>query len=110
VYGNKNRCWDFINQFITIQIKRYRERHLENDQYKELNETFEQNKYNDNELQEVINSNIEYSKCPSVFIGSILGYTNYDDWKKCNKMELFNYQVKHKASDDEEFGKDTKWL
>ena len=109
VYGNRNRDWDFIKQFITIQIKRYRERHLENDQYKELNETFEQNKYTD-DLEDIIKSNIEYSKRPSVFIGSILGYTDYEDWKKCNKMELFNYQVKHKATDDEEFGKDTKWL
>lgn len=110
VYGNRNKDWDFIKQFITIQIKRYRERHLENDQYKELNETFEQNQYNELDLMEQIMSNIEYSKRPSVFIGSILGYTDYEDWKKCNKMELFNYQVKHKASDDEEFGKDTKWL
>ena len=110
VYGNRNRDWDFIKQFITIQIKRYRERHLENDQYKELNETFEQNQYNELDLMEQIMSNIEYSKRPSVFIGSILGYTDYEDWKNCNKMELFNYQVKHKASDDEEFGKDTKWL
>ena len=110
VYGNRNRDWDFIKQFITIQIKRYRERHLENDQYKELNETFEQNQYNELDLMEQIMSNIEYSKRPSVFIGSILGYTDYEDWKNCNKMELFNYQVKHKASDDEEFGKNTKWL
>lgn len=109
VYGNQNRDWEFIKQFITIQIKRYRERHLENAQYKELNETFEQNKYAD-DLEDIIKSNIEYSKRPSVFIGSILGYTDYEDWKKCNKMQLFNYQVKHKASDDEEHGKDTKWL
>ena len=109
VYGNQNRDWEFIKQFITIQIKRYRERHLENAQYKELNETFEQNKYVD-DLEDIIKSNIEYSKRPSVFIGSILGYTDYEDWKKCNKMQLFNYQVKHKASDDEEHGKDTKWL
>lgn len=110
VYGNQNKSWEFIKQFITIQVKRYRERHLENAQYKELNEVFEQNKYDDNDLEEQVKSNIEYSKEPSIFIGSILGYTNYIEWKKCNKMELFNYQVKHKASDDEEFGKDTKWL
>ena len=110
VYGNKNKDWEFIKQFITIQIKRYRERHLENTQYKELNEVFDQNKYNNGELEEVIKSNIEYSKRPSVFIGPILGYTDYEDWKKCNKMELFNYQVKHKAIDDEESGKYIKWL
>lgn len=109
-WGNKNKDWNFINQFITIQIKRYRERHLENDQYKELNEVFENNKYTEDELIEQIKSNFEYSKQPSVFIGSILGYADYESWKNCNKMELFNYQVKHKASDDEEHGKDTKWL
>lgn len=110
VYGNKNKDWSFINQFITIQIKRYRERHLENEHYKELNEVFIENNYTNELLNELVKDNIKYSEKPSIFIGSILGYTDYNSWLNCNKMELFNYQVKHKASDDEEYGKDTKWL
>ena len=102
VYGNQNKNWNFLNQFITIQIKRYRERHLENDQYKELHEVFENNVYTEKELLEQTKSNFEYSKEPSVFIGSILGYTDYTSWKNCDKIKLYNYQVNHKASDDEE--------
>ena len=110
VYGNRNNSWEFVNKFITIQTKRYRERHLENEQSKELHKTFEDNEYNNEELNKLVEDNFKYSERPSVFIGSILGYTDYEEWKNCNKMELFNYQVKHKASDDEEYGKDTKWL
>ena len=93
VYGNTNKDWNFINQFITIQIKRYRERHLENEHYKELNEVFIENNYTDELLKKLVEDNIKYSEKPSVFIGSILGYTDYEEWKNCNKMELFNYNV-----------------
>ena len=110
VYGNQNKDWKFLNQFITIQIKRYRERHLEEANYRELDEVFKNNSYTDEELNKIIEDNEQYSENPSIFIGSILGYTSYNEWKNCDKMKLFNYQVKHKASDDEEFGKDTKWL
>lgn len=103
VYGNKNKSWEFLRQFITIQIKRYRERHLEEEHYKELNEVFENNKYDSNEqILAYANDNFEYSKSPSIFIGSIIGYTTYEEWKNCNKMQLYKYQVTHKASDDEE--------
>jgi hypothetical protein len=108
VYGNKNSSFDFLKQFITIQVKRYRERQLEEAIYYELHRAMENNV--DNELDKTTDKIFEYSKSPSVFIGSILGYTDYNEWLNCDKMKLFNYQVKHKASDDEEFGKDTKWL
>ena len=108
VYGNKNSSFDFLKQFITIQVKRYRERQLEEAIYYELHRAMENNI--DNELDKTTDKIFEYSKSPSVFIGSILGYTDYNEWLNCDKMKLFNYQVKHKASDDEEFGKDTKWL
>lgn len=103
VYGNKNTDWNYLNQFITIQIKRYRERHLEEEHYRELNEIFVKNNYNSKEqLQSIANDNYLYSDNPSVFIGSILGYTSFEEWKKCNKMQLYTYQVNNKASDDEE--------
>lgn len=103
VYGNQNKDWNFLNQFITIQVKRYRERHLEEGHYRELHEVFENNHYESKEeLNKIIDGNIEYSQEPSVFIGSILGYTSFTEWNKCNKMQLYTYQVNHKASDDEE--------
>ena len=108
VYGNQDNSWDFLKQFITIQVKRYRERDLEEGIYYELYEALKDKKYDN--IQEIIDKIVEYSKSPSVFIGSILGYTDYHEWLKCDKLKLFNYQVKHKASDDEEFGKDTHWL
>ena len=103
VYGNKNKTWEFLRQFITIQVKRYRERHLEEEHYKELDQVFKENKYDSKEqILMFANDNYAYSNNPSVFIGSILGYTNYSDWVKCNKMQLYTYQVNNKASDDEE--------
>ena len=110
VYGNQNKDWNFLNQFITIQIKRYRERHLENDQYKEVHEVFENNEYSKEELNKHIESIFEYSNNPSIFIGSSIGYTDYESWKNCNKMELYNFQVRNKATDDEDNGKYLKWL
>lgn len=110
VYGNKNNSWDFLKKFVTIQIKRYRERELEEQHYYEVDKVFKENKYSEEDLNKEIINIIKYSENPSIFIGSILGYTSLSEWKKCDKMQLFNYQVKHKASDDEEFGKDTKWL
>lgn len=110
VYGNTNKDWNFINKFITIQMKRYRERNIENDQYKEFHESFVNNSYTDEELDKLVNDNIEYGNKPPVFIGSVLGYTDYNSWLKCNKMELFNYQVKHKAIDNEKYEKFAKWL
>lgn len=110
VYGNKNCDWNFLRQFITIQVKRYRERQLEEGHYYELDKIFKNNKYTQEELNKEVENIDNYSENPSIFIGSILGYTSFEEWKNCDKMKLFNYQVKHKASDDEEFGKDTKWL
>ena len=102
VYGNKNKDWNFLRQFVTIQIKRYRERHLEEEHYKELDEVFKNNSYTNDQLISIDNDIELYSENPSIFIGSILGYTPYDKWKECNKMQLYTYQVNHKASDDEE--------
>jgi len=110
VYGNKNKDWKFINKFITIQIKRYRERNLEEEHYRELDEVFKSNEYKENELMNICYDIESYSQKPSIFIGSILGYTDYDSWYNCNKAQLFNYQVKNKAVDDEEYGKNAKWL
>lgn len=111
VWGNQNKDWNFINQFITIQIKRYRERNLESKHYQELHQVFENHFYTKDQLYCLCNDNLIYSDNPSVFIGSILGYTNYNDWLKCNKIQLYNYQIKHKAIDDEEIKNSNKiWM
>lgn len=99
-YGHKDGGFDFYKQFISIQIKRYREREVENDNYIELDNLFKSNK--DKNLEETFNKAIEYMKDPSIFIGSILGYMNYSEWKRMNKNELFWLEFSHKASDDAE--------
>ena len=110
-YGNTNIDWDFINKFITIQIKVYHDdRTKEFNHYKELYENIKDKQYSEEELNNIYNDILEYSKSPSIFIGSILGYSDYNEWKNCDKMNLYNYQIKHKADDDREYGKMTKWL
>ena len=110
-YGNDNLDWDFINKFITIQIKVYHDdRNKELNNYKEFHNAVNNKEYTEEELEKIYNYIIEYSKSPSIFIGSILGYADYNEWKNTDKMKLYNYQIQNKANDDEECGKMTKWL
>ena len=69
---------------------------------------FKSNK--DKNLEETFNKAIEYMKDPSIFIGSILGYMNYSEWKRMNKNELCWLEFSHKASDDAEQKKYEEYL
>jgi len=109
-YGNHDKSYEKMGKFITIQVKRYRERELESKHYHELDGAMKLGNPTEEELDSVCKEIHEYSEDPSVFIGSILGYVSYSEWKSCDKMKLFNYQVAHKANDDEEFGKNSVWL
>ena len=110
-WGDSNSSWDHIKQFISIQIRSYSskrknsnelvDRELEKEHYLELYNIFKSNKYTEEELELQIKENIEYSKNPSVFIGSLLGYIDFEQWKNINKMKLFNFEITHKASNDE---------
>ena len=42
----------------------------------------------------------EYSKNPSIFIGSILGYIDLETWKKIDKAQLYQVEINNKAIDD----------
>lgn len=99
-YYNDNTNFNFLKQFITIQIKRYNERHLENKNYYELWDIFSKNK--DRDLKNEIKSNLIYSTNANVFIGSILGYITLENWKQQDKGKLYLYEITHKASDDAE--------
>lgn len=108
-WGDSDDSWEHLNQFITIQIRSYTtnrknsndlvDREIEAKRYEELDKIFKSNKYED--FTDIIKKIHEYAESPSIFIGSVLGYMNYDDWKEINKMKLFNYEVNHKASNDE---------
>lgn len=110
-FGNQNKDWNFINKFISIQVKKYHQDRLpEFEAFKELDKVFKENKYTKKQLEESINKNNEYMKDYSIFIGSLLGYINYEDWKNTNKMELYIKQIYNKASDDIAYKKYDKWL
>lgn len=86
----------YYKDFVTIQVKRYRERELEEQHYYELHEIMKS-------CPPVSTYYIyKYAENPSVFIGSAIGYMDYDKWLKTDKNWLFEYEISHKANDDEE--------
>lgn len=107
-YYNNNTNFNFLKQFMTIQIKRYFERHLENTNYYELWDIF--SKHKDNELKKEAKSNLTYSTNANIFIGSILGYITLEKWKTIEKWKLYAYEINNKAFDDKEFFKDKKQI
>lgn len=106
-YGNQNNSFDYLKNFITIQIKVYplnlRNHKLELEHYKEVHDSFIKNSIDN--INEIIESINEYSMNPSIFIGSIIGYIDYYNWLKISYKDLYNYQVNHKADDDPFKGK-----
>lgn len=85
---------DYSN-FLTVQIKNYNNRDLEFKHFIELHKLFK----NDNTKQSCLEA-FEYSKNPSVFIGSILGYIDLETWNKIDKVELYKIEISNKAIDD----------
>lgn len=101
---NDNCSFDFMKTFLTIQIKRYWEREKENQNYIDLyNNCFKDNK--DDDIQKSVELQYEYSKNPNVFIGSILGYVSYEQWKNIDKDQLYQLEVNNKSADDINRGK-----
>lgn len=107
-YYNDNTNFNFLKQFMTIQIKRYNERHLENVNYYELWNVFSKNK--DTEIKNEVESNLIYSTNPNVFIGSILGYITLNKWNEYDKGKLYMIEITHKACDDAECYKEKRPL
>ena len=94
-YG-KNGDMNYYNDFITIQTKMYRNRDKEIDNMKSLWDMMK------NAPSPSLNVTYNYIDNPSVFIGSIIGYIPYSDWKKIDKNKLYMYEVQHKAIDDKQ--------
>ena len=98
-YGDYNLNY---NDFVTITVKKYREREKEKEHYLELH-----NKIKSDHLMNIVepiwtNEMLEYTKSPSIFIGSIINYINLEEWKNFDKNKLFLMQICNKASDDAE--------
>lgn len=92
-YGESNIDY---SKFVSIQIKNYQDRSLENKYFLELHEKL-LSIYN---LKENFKFARKYSENPNVFIGSLLGYIDLETWKKVDKQQLYKIEVEHKASDD----------
>ena len=86
---------DDYSNFLTVQIKNYVNRNLEFEHFKEIHNLFK----NEN-VKQACSEAFEYSKNPSIFIGSILGYIDLETWKKIDKAQLYQVEINNKAIDD----------
>lgn len=98
-YDCDNQDPEYWKQFVTIQMKCYREREREYDNYREFHEIISKASEID---EDDIDINEYYYNKFNVFIGSILGYASYEEWKKTNKFTLYDLEINNKASDDEQ--------
>ena len=111
-WGDDSQSWDHWKSFITIQIRTYANKNvpthmefesrfkIETEHYAEIYNIFKSNKYYDNDIKDQISYILEYSKNPAIFIGSILGYIDFEKWNSMSKMKLFNIQIQNKAIND----------
>ena len=90
---------EFWKTFVTVQMKCYREREREYDNYMEFHSIVCGKIATDEESIEI---NEYYYDRFNVFIGSILGYIKYDEWKQIDKYKLYDIEINNKASDDEQ--------
>lgn len=99
-YGDNNEDLEYWSKFITIQMKMYRQRENEKANWEKfINDIYpyiKEKKYTYKDVEKVI----DYSNNPSVFIGSIIGYIDYNEWKEKDMNELYLLEISHKASDD----------
>jgi len=102
-YGENSQDPEFWKQFVSIQMKCYREREREYDNYNEFHSIISKASEIDIETLEL---NEWYYTRFSVFIGSILGYVKFDEWKNIDKFKLYDIEIHNKASDDEQKYKD----
>ena len=90
-FYNENKNWDYLNKFITIQIKMYSNKELETSHYYEIDKVFKENKYDNKTLENNIKENLEYSKNPNIFIGydDIYPiYNSYNEYLEKNKNKI----------------------
>lgn len=112
-WNNKNLDFDFIGQFITVQVKTYELPRLNSREIENVNHVHDVIKSNEyKNIDEYVQRNHKYSNNPFIFIGSILGYISYNKYKSISSQSLYALQSKYKASDDpfrEKF-KNKPWL
>ena len=98
-YYEKSQDPEFWSTMVTIQMKCYREREREFDNYREFHSIFEKVTEID---EDTLKLNEWYYDNFDVFIGSILGYMPIKEWLKFDKFKLYDLEIHNKASDDEQ--------
>lgn len=86
---------NFYKDFLTVQTKMYRDRENEHDNAREFSEM----------MKDIVPSEEfcrTYSKDPSIFIGSVIGYIPLSVWKRIDKKALYKYEMQNKAIDDKQ--------
>lgn len=91
---------DFWKSFITVQMKAYNHRELDHHNYEEFHKIMTSKQSTDASIMQCVNLNKDHTNNYQVFIGSILGYVNYQEWVNTDKYKLYQYEVTYKASDD----------
>lgn len=86
----------FYNRFIAVQTKKYRMRDTELDNMQEFDDMMK------DAPEPSLDLLLEYIENPSIFIGSVLGYVDFNTWNEMSKKELYNFEKRHKAIDDKE--------
>lgn len=109
-YANENSDFEYLKNFLTIQIKQYYHRSDETENYLELYKSL--NGKIDNDIDKTLEKILNYSKNSDVFIGSILGYITLDKYKNTSKEWLWDLECKYKADNDiyKEKFKNKLWL
>lgn len=75
--NNSCKDFDFLKQMITIQIRNWYDRTLEEQHFYEIDEVFKNNK--DEDIDNTVKSQYEYSKNPDIFMGHNIGFRIYND-------------------------------
>lgn len=105
IWGDDNTNPDYWSKFVTIQLKMYRQRENEQSNFEkfitEIYPYLKDKKYKYEEIDNILH----YSHNPSIFIGSIIGYIDYNEWKEKDLNELYLLEISHKASDDPQYEK-----
>jgi len=90
LYGNINKDFNFLNRFISIQVKNYSSREDESKKFYEINEVFENNSYTN--INDIIKTIYLYSVNPNIFLGENLKYISLSSWKDMSKSKIYNLE------------------
>lgn len=98
-YGESNINYE---ECITVQVKSYIDRSVESEHYRQLHDKI---------INKTCKFDETYMNNPSVFVGSSIGYIDYNIWISLDKQKLYQFEITHKGQDDPESKRvyNTRW-